>query len=158
MEQVGGRDRALFQLAKGDVEHRAVGIAVGDIADRDLLRGKVEPTTNPVVGVEGQQPLFQRHALQLFDIAQAADRTEPARVAHCRCCRNKARSRCGVTGSWRIAPATPMASSMAAAIAAPTAFAPPSPAPLRPMGLSGLGASSEMTTSIAGISRTVGIR
>ena len=35
---------------------------------------------------------------------------------------------------------------------------PPSPAPLKPIGLSGLGASSEMMISTAGISRNVGIR
>ena len=46
MKQVGGRERALFQLAIGDVDHRAVGIAVGDIADRDLLRGKVQSATS----------------------------------------------------------------------------------------------------------------
>ena len=76
--------RALFQRAIGDVGHRAVGIAVGDIADRDLLRIKVEAQVNPVVGVPGQQPLFERDALQLFDIAQVSDRAEPACGAHCR--------------------------------------------------------------------------
>ena len=69
-----------------------------------------------------------------------------------------ARSRCGVTGSRVIAPGMPIASSMAAAIAAPTALTPPSPAPLRPSGLSGLGASSVMSTSSAGTSRAVGMQ
>ena len=49
---------------------------------------------------------------------------------------------CGVIGNCVTAPGMPMASSIAEAIAAPTGLAPPSPAPLRPSGLSGLGASS----------------
>ena len=48
-------------------------------------------------------------------------------------------SRCGVTGSCVIAPGMPMASSIAEAIAAPTALTPLSPAPLMPSGLSGVG-------------------
>ena len=48
-------------------------------------------------------------------------------------------SRCGVTGSYVIAPGMPMASSIAEAMAAPTAFTPLSPAPLMPSGLSGVG-------------------
>ena len=62
------------------------------------------------------------------------------------CWRNSARNRRGVIGSSVTAPAMPIASSIAAAIAAPTALIPPSPAPFNPIGLSGLGASSEMMT------------
>ena len=101
MKQVGGRGRALLQLAIGHIDRRAVRIAVRDIADRHLLRSEVEPVANPVVGIPGQQPLFERDALQLFDIAQITERTEPACGVHCRCRRNSARSRCGVTGSCR---------------------------------------------------------
>ena len=53
---------------------------------------------------------------------------------------------------------TPSASSIADAIAAPTGLAPPSPAPFRPSGLSGLGASSVTRIESSGISRAVGIR
>ena len=42
------------------------------------------------------------------------------------------RSRCGVTGSCVIAPGMPIASSMAEAIAAPTALMPPSPGAFQP--------------------------
>ena len=55
-------------------------------------------------------------------------------------------SRCGVTGNCVTAPGRRSASSMAEAIAAPTGLVPPSPAPLRPSGLSGLGASSVTRT------------
>src|SRR5260370_384302 len=72
--------------------------------------------------------------------------------------RKISRSRAGVTGNCVIAPGIPMASSIALAIAAPAALMPPSPAPLRPSGLSGLGASSVITTSNGGTSRAVGIR
>ncbi len=51
-------------------------------------------------------------------------------------------SRWGVTGSSVTAPTLPIASSMALDIAAPTALMPPSPVPLIPSGLRGLGASS----------------
>ena len=44
------------------------------------------------------------------------------------------------------APGMPMASSIALAITAPTALMPPSPPPLRPSGLRGLGASSVIRT------------
>ena len=67
------------------------------------------------------------------------------------------RIRCGVTGSRVTAPGIPIAASIALAIAAPTALTPASPAPLSPSALSGLGASSVMTTWSAGISRAVGI-
>ncbi len=51
-------------------------------------------------------------------------------------------SRNGVTGSCVTAPGMPIASSIADAMTAPTAVMPLSPPPLRPSGLSGLGASS----------------
>ena len=51
-------------------------------------------------------------------------------------------SRCGVTGSCVIAPGWPIASSIAAAIAAPTPVMPASPAPLIPSEFLALGASS----------------
>jgi hypothetical protein len=66
--------------------------------------------------------------------------------------------RCGVTGNCFTEPGLPIASSIAAAIAAPTALTPASPAPYRPRELSGLGASAALITSIGGVSRTVGIR
>src|SRR5262245_52538941 len=66
--------------------------------------------------------------------------------------------RCGVIGSRVMAPGMPMASSMAAAMVAPTGLMPPSPAPLTPRGLSGLGASSVISTSSGGTSRAVGMR
>jgi len=50
--------------------------------------------------------------------------------------------RCGVAGSRVTPPGMPIASSIAAAIAAPTPVMPPSPTLLMPSGLSGLGASS----------------
>src|SRR5262249_40741982 len=62
-------------------------------------------------------------------------------------------SRCGVSGSSRMAPGMPMASSTAAAMVAPTAVMPLSPAPLMPSGFSGLGASSVSSTSASGVSR-----
>src|SRR5262249_2106433 len=71
--------------------------------------------------------------------------------------RKIARRRWGVTGSCVTAAGRPRASSMAEAMAAPTALMPPSPAPLRPSGLSGDGASSRNSTSSAGISRALGI-
>src|SRR5262249_24072553 len=71
--------------------------------------------------------------------------------------RKGSRGRWGVTGSWVKTPGHCSASSMAAATAAPAALAPPSPAPLTPSELSGLGASSLISTSIGGISRAVGI-
>src|SRR3569623_1686859 len=61
--------------------------------------------------------------------------------------------RCGVTGRARIAPGRSKASSIADAIAAPTGLVPPSPAPLRPSGLSGLGASSVIWIEEGGTSR-----
>src|SRR5262249_39307711 len=72
-------------------------------------------------------------------------------------CLKISRIRCGVTGSRVTAPGIPIAASIAPAIAAPTALTPASPAPLSPSELSGLGASSVMMTSSAGISRAVGI-
>src|SRR5262249_7494158 len=74
------------------------------------------------------------------------------------CSRSISRTFCGVTGSSITAPGTPNAASIAAATAAPTAGAPPSPAPFRPRGLSGLGASSLISTSTGGASRAVGSR
>src|SRR3974377_2397251 len=71
--------------------------------------------------------------------------------------RKRSRSRCGVTGSSLTAPRHCSASSIAAAIAAPTALAPPSPAPLTPSELSGLGASSLIRTSIGGTLPPAGI-
>ena len=62
------------------------------------------------------------------------------------------------TGKRVIAPGMPIASSMAEAMAAPTGLMPPSPAPFKPSGLSGDGASSLISTLQAGISRAVGIR
>ena len=53
----------------------------------------------------------------------------------------------GVTGRRVTNICWPRASSMAEAIAAPTALIPASPAPLTPSGLSGLGASSVIRTS-----------
>ena len=85
-----------------------------------------------------------------YDLSAGGDQRPPrARMA---------RSRCGVTGRRVIAPGIPTASSMAAAIAAPTALTPPSPAPFRPSGLSGDGASWVISTSSAGTSRAVGMR
>src|SRR5580700_95478 len=72
--------------------------------------------------------------------------------------RNSALIRCGVAGSRVTAPGMPVASSIAAAMTAPTPFMPPSPTLLMPSGLSGLGASSVTSTSTAGVSRTVGSR
>src|SRR5262249_39226028 len=77
--------------------------------------------------------------------------------------------RCGVTGSCVTAPGTPMASSIAEAIAAPTPVIPLSPAPLMPRRLSGLAAlmrrgwsglvwSSGKMTCTLGSSRVVGMR
>ena len=57
-----------------------------------------------------------------------------------------------------IDPGTPIAFSTAAARAAPQPLVPPSPAPLTPRGLRGLGASSETRTSTGGASAAVGIR
>src|SRR5262249_5700683 len=64
----------------------------------------------------------------------------------------------GVTGNCVTAPGRPSASSIAEAITAPTAFTPASPAPFTPRPLSGLGASSVMSTCTGGISFAVGIR
>src|SRR5690606_34160592 len=61
----------------------------------------------------------------------------------------------GTTGSAVIAPGMPSALSTAAAMAAPAALVPPSPAPFRPNGFNGLGASSVIITSISGISCAV---
>src|SRR5262249_15286472 len=73
--------------------------------------------------------------------------------------RSIARTRIGVMGSRVTPPGRPMASSMAAAIAAPMALEPASPAPLTPSGLSRLGASSVTSMSMTrGISAMVGIR
>src|SRR5215471_1571831 len=60
--------------------------------------------------------------------------------------RTSALSRCGVTGSCVTAPGKPIASSIAAAMTAPTPLM-PSPTLLMPSGLSGLGASSVTSTS-----------
>src|SRR5581483_11687833 len=66
--------------------------------------------------------------------------------------------RSGVTGSWVAIPNLPTASSIAPAIAAPTPLMPPSPAPLMPRGLNGLGASSVKRTSTCGTSCRLGSR
>ena len=58
-------------------------------------------------------------------------------------------SRSGVTGSCVTVPGRCRASSIAEAMTAPTGLAPPSPAPFRPRGLSGLGASSDTRIEIS---------
>ena len=68
MEQVRGRGRAALELLVGDGDDRAFRIAVGDVADGDLLRGEVAAAGNPVIGVPRQQALLERHALQRFDV------------------------------------------------------------------------------------------
>ncbi len=66
--------------------------------------------------------------------------------------------RCGVTGNRVIAPGTPMAASMAEAMAAADPVTPASPAPLMPSGLRALGASSVSYISCDGTSPIICIR
>src|SRR6266700_7074806 len=72
--------------------------------------------------------------------------------------RESASTRWGVIGNVVTPNGKPNASSMADAIAAPTAVTPASPAPLMPSALSGLGASSVKRISTADTSHAVGMR
>ena len=70
--------------------------------------------------------------------------------------RTRARIRLGLAGRAETAPGIPIASSIALVIAAPHPTVPPSPAPLTPRGLSGEGASSQISVSTRGTSAAVG--
>ena len=64
----------------------------------------------------------------------------------------------GDTGSCVTRPGTPTASSIAAAMAAPQALIPPSPAPFHPQRVGSARSILGMITSTGGISAMVGIR
>src|SRR5439155_1458863 len=82
MEQIGRLVRPRSQLGIGDGDRLAVGIAIGDVADGDFLRIERAAAGDPVVQIPGKYSLVERHALQLFAVAQRPKR----RVSdlHCR--------------------------------------------------------------------------
>src|SRR6516165_5137227 len=135
----------------GDQE--AVGIVGMGNADVAVGVDDLFPSEDPVSDHEVfDQRIEIAHRARPFYSPTATGRPR------CPASRNIALIRCGVAGSWVTPPGAPIASSIAAAMTAPTPLIPPSPTLLMPSGLSGLGASSVTNTSTAGVSRTVGSR
>src|SRR5262245_51167260 len=74
MEEAGRPRRAGLQITVADAERSTVRIAVGDVADGDLVRIERAAARDPVVQVPGEDAFLERHALELLDIPQRPQR------------------------------------------------------------------------------------